>query len=303
MPKLLFLGSKQAGLVALKKVLEEVPVECFAGVLCPDDSGDERSEQKAFISLASNYSIPLSIVKTSAEACELVRHYEPDTVLVHGWYRMLAVSSFPGTRFLGFHYSLLPEYRGNVPLVWQIINGRERLGVSFFLLTDGMDDGEIVDQRAFTLDVGESVSDAIEKANALVLEILDNFLPRWMTGSVVSRPQADAPASYCGLRLPFDGLIDWKESPVRIHNFIRAQARPYPGAFSRMPDGRILRFWKSEIEHRQFYGVPGSVVEIDSGFVVIACGSGALRILHAEIDGEVQPQIPHALCSLRIRLS
>lgn len=303
MPKLLFLGSKQAGLLALNKVLEELPAEYLAGVLCPDDSGDERSEQKAFISLAAKYSVPFSIVKTSAQASELIRHYDPDTVLVHGWYRMLAVSSFPGIRFLGFHFSLLPEYRGNAPLVWQIINGRDRLGVSFFLMTDGMDDGQIVDQRSFSLGVGESVGDAIEKANALVLEMLDEFLPRWSAGSVVSRPQADAPASYCGLRLPIDGLIDWRESPVNIHNFIRAQARPYPGAFSRMPDGRILRFWKSEIEHRQFYGVPGSVVEIGSGFVVIACGSGALRILHAEIDGEVQPKIPHALCSLRIRLS
>ena len=304
LPALLFMGSKQSGLAALNKLLERLPKECVLGILCPDDTADERSELPSFESLARKHALPLHVVKSGKDASGLISHYDPHTVLVHGWYRLLPVSSFPGTRFLGFHFSPLPEYRGSAPLVWQIINGRNMIGVSFFVLTDGMDDGNIVDQRFFDLGVDESVGDAIAKANCLVHEILEDFIPCWLLGAVVSRPQAATPASYCGMRLPFDGLIDWGKSSELIHNFIRAQARPYPGAFSRMPDGRTVRFWKSKIEDRRFYGVAGSVVEIGSGFIVIACGSGAIRILDSEIDGEDHSQpIPSALGSLRLRLT
>lgn len=304
LPKLLFMGSKQSGLVALNKILERLPKERICGILCPDDSADERSELQAFDSLARKNALPFHVVKTGKEASDLIGHHAPHTVLVHGWYRLLPVSCFPETRFLGFHFSPLPEYRGNAPLVWQIINGKNLIGVSFFVLTDGMDNGDIVDQRFFHLGIHESVGDAIAKANSLVHEMLEDFIPHWLMGAVATRPQAATPASYCGMRLPSDGLIDWKASSEQIHDFIRAQARPYPGAFSRMPDGRIVRFWKTKIEKRTFYGVAGSVVETGSDSIVIACGSGALRILHSGIDGEDQSRlIPPALGSLRLRFT
>jgi methionyl-tRNA formyltransferase len=304
MPELLFMGSKQSGLSALGKILERLPKKHICGILCPDDTADERSKLPAFESLARKHALPLHVVKSGKGTSDLIGHYAPHTVLVHGWYRLLPVSSFPGTKFLGFHFSPLPEYRGSAPLVWQIINGKDLIGVSFFVLTDGMDDGDIVDQRFFNLSVDESVGDAIAKANCLVHEMLEDFIPRWLLGAVATRPQETTPASYCGMRLPLDGLIDWNKPSELIHDFIRAQSRPYPGAFSHMPDGRTVRFWKTKIEQRKFYGVAGSVVEVGSGFVIIACGSGALRILHSEIDGEVQAQlIPSALGSLRLRFT
>jgi len=302
MPKLVFLGSKRAGLVALKKILELVPVECIGAILSPDDSSDVRNEQYSFLSLAADYSIPYHVVKTSAETSELIKRYTPDTVFVHGWYRMLAVSGFPGIQFLGFHFSLLPEYRGNAPLVWQIINGLDHCGVSFFVLTDGMDDGDIIDQRSFALGPNESIGTALDRANELVFKILEDFIPNWLAESFLTRPQVSSPPSYCGLRLPNDGLINWDDSANNIHNFIRAQTHPYPGAYSRLSDVGIIRFWESRIEIRNFYGVPGSVVEICSDSVVVACGSGALCILHAEVDGQSSSRIPDALRSLRVRL-
>jgi methionyl-tRNA formyltransferase len=302
-PRLIFLGSKAAGLIAIKKILEDVPRQCVSAVICPDDILDERSERPAFKALANKYSLPLCIANTSTDASRLIRRYAPDIVLVHGWYRMLDVSSLAGIKFYGFHFSSLPEYRGNAPLVWQILNGRDQIGVSFFSLTDGMDDGEIVDQRNFSLSVDESIGDALEKANDLVLQMLDDFLPRWLAGTIVTRPQASSPVSYCGMRMPSDGLIEWRDSSAKVRDFIRAQSRPYPGAFSRMPDGRVVRIWKVKADDRTFYGVPGSILEVGSGFIVIACGSGALRILHAELDGKPDFGIPRELCSMKVRLS
>lgn len=300
--RLLFLGSKKAGLLALQRLLERLPGGCVQAVLCPDDRADARNEYDGFQALARQYGLPLHLVQSAKEATELTRRYQPHTALVHGWYRLIPVAEFPAVDFLGFHFSPLPRYRGNAPVVWQIINGERLLGVSFFVLSEGMDDGELVDQRFFELAAHEDIADAIDKANQLVLDMLDDFLPCWQAGQVVRRPQPQVPASYCGMRTPEDGRIDWRSAAETVHNFIRAQARPYPGAFSRLADGRVVRFWTSDIESRTFYGVPGAVVDVSADAITVACGTGALRIRQAEVDGE-PPASAGALRSLKVRFS
>lgn len=298
--RLLFLGSKKSGLLALQRLLERLPAGCVQAVLCPDDRADARNVYEGFEALAHQYGLPLHLVQRTEEAIELIRRFQPHTALVHGWYRLIPVAQFPAIDFLGFHFSPLPRYRGNAPLVWQIINGERRLGVSFFVLSEGMDDGELVDQRFFELAAHEDVAHAIDKANQLVLDMLDDFLPRWQAGAVVRRPQPQEPASYCGMRTPEDGHIDWRGTAETVHNFIRAQAHPYPGAFSHLADGRIVRFWKADIEPRTFYGVPGAVVDLGADGITVACGVGALRIRHAELEGETLASA-RALRSLKVR--
>jgi methionyl-tRNA formyltransferase len=296
--RILFLGSKDSGLKALCRLLQQLPNGCVQAVLCPDDRSDARTEYENFQALTRQHGLMLHLIQSSKETAELIHRYKPQTVLVHGWYRMIPVAEFSNIDFLGFHYSPLPRYRGNAPMVWQIINGERRLGVSFFVLSEGVDNGELVDQRFFELETHEDIADAICKANQLVSAMLDDFLPRWQAGEFTRLPQAQGPISYCGMRMPEDGHIDWRAAPETVHNFIRAQARPYPGAFSRLADGQVVRFWKSEIEPRQFYGVPGAVVDVAPDAISVACGTGALRVLRAELDGEASSV---AIRSLKIR--
>ncbi len=289
--------------MALRLLLERLPSGCVQAVLCPDDRSDARTEHERFQFLARQHDLTLHFAQSGKETAELIRRYQPQTVLVHGWYRMIPVAEFPDTDFLGFHYSPLPQYRGNAPMVWQILNGERRLGVSFFVLSEGMDDGELVDQRYFELATHEDIADAIGKANQLVAAMLGDFVPRWQAGKVPRRPQEQGPVSYCGMRTPEDGLIDWRAASETVHNFVRAQARPYPGAFSRLADGRVVRFWKSEIEPRQFYGVPGAVVDVAPDTITVACGTGALRVLRAELDGEALEASAAATRTLKVRFS
>src|SRR5215213_308977 len=132
---LLFLGSKAAGLRACRTILELLPPGKLAAIICPDDSADPRSALAGFKVLAEESGVPLHVASTRKETMALLERLAPDTAIVHGWYQILAVDSLPDTRFLGFHYSPLPRYRGNAPLVWQIIQGEPEIGVSFFELT------------------------------------------------------------------------------------------------------------------------------------------------------------------------
>lgn len=299
--RLLFLGSKDAGLIALQRLLAQLPEGTVPAVLCPDDRTDARSVYEGFSALARQHKLPMHLVQTAKEASEFISRYHPHTVLVHGWYRMIPVAQFPGVDFLGFHYSPLPLYRGNAPLVWQILNGEARLGVSFFTLTEGMDDGDLVDQALFDLGREENIADAIRKANEQVAAMLDTFIPRWLAGDVRKTAQSDQEPSYCGLRTPDDGRIDWRQDALSVVNFIRAQSHPYPGAFSLLNDGTVVRFWRASIETRKVFGVPGAVVDAPIDAIVVACGSGAIRVQSATIATEDASTWHARLRSVKVR--
>ncbi|HEX9931951.1 MAG TPA: formyltransferase family protein [Allosphingosinicella sp.] len=299
---LVFLGSKAAGLRACRALAALLPAGRLEAIVCPEDRADPRSVYEEFDALAKAHGIPIYVVPNRRETMTLLERLEPETAIVHGWYQILDVASLPGTTFLGFHYSPLPRYRGNAPLVWQIIQGESEIGVSFFELTAEMDAGRLIDQKTATLGTEETIADALDKADALALDMLGDFVPTWLEGTVELRPQPEGEPSYCAMRVPEDGRIDWSWPGDRIHDFIRAQTRPYPGAFTILPDGRRLMVYRSARETRRFMGAPGSVAEISAGHVVIAAGEGAVRLIEAAVEGEGAQPAASLIRSLKTRL-
>jgi methionyl-tRNA formyltransferase len=299
---LVFLGSKAAGLRACRALAELLPDGALDAIVCPDDRADPRSVYEEFDALAKERGVPIYLVPNRRETMELLERLRPDTAIVHGWYQILDVDALPGTTFLGFHYSPLPRYRGNAPLVWQIIRGESEIGVSFFELTAEMDAGRLAARETAPLGPDETIADALDKADALALTMLRAFVPAWVAGTLELRPQSDEEPSYCGLRVPEDGKIDWSWSATRIHDFIRAQTRPYPGAFTTLADGRRLTIYRSEREPRLFMGAPGAVVEIGERHVVVAAGEGAVRLVQVEVEGEGERLAAEVLRSLKTRL-
>jgi methionyl-tRNA formyltransferase len=300
---IIFLGSKDAGLSVCKTLIEKLPKGVLRAIVCPDDSADQRSATTKFIALAESNAIPLYVVKNVIEIKKLVNSINPAVALVHGWYQIIPVEELMNTIFLGFHYSPLPKYRGNAPLVWQIINGETELGVSFFQFAAGMDEGDLVAQDCFTLSRGESIADALLKAGDIVHRMLVDFLTDWPNKPLRLTKQPCEIPSYCGLRLPEDGRINWHSNADKVHDFIRAQSKPYPGAFTLLPDGRKLTVWKSTEEGRCFFGVPGSVVELSKNDVIVACGSGAIRLQRITVEGGVEETPKNVIKSLKIRLT
>lgn len=300
--RVLFLGSKRAGLRICRHLMHLNPAGVVGAVVCPNDVNDSRTEISAFQELAASAGVPFHVVKSKAETAVLVEQYSPQIVVVHGWYFMLPTEEFPSVQFFGFHYSPLPKYRGNAPLVWQIIRGETSIGVSLFQLGSGLDDGPLYDQQTASLALDDTIADAQVKADDIAEEMAGRFMSDWVSGHLRLRPQQQVEPSYCGMRTPEDGRIDWTCSGRSIHNFVRAQSRPYPGAYTRMPDGRRLTVWRAAIEPRDFIGVPGGVCEISTPTCVVAAGTGAVRLVEVQLEGHEPAAAADVLRSLRLRL-
>ncbi|MGH8528854.1 MAG: hypothetical protein ACRETN_03285, partial [Nevskiales bacterium] len=114
---------------------------------------------------------------------------------------------------------------------------------------------------------------------------LQRSLPGLIAGSALLRPQDLAQGSYFGGRKAEDGRIAWRRPAAQIHNLVRAVTRPYPGAFSDTPHGR-LRIWRSLQLQGQASGEPALLV--DGNKLLARCGDGGLlRILAADLDGRI----------------
>ncbi|MCA6596329.1 MAG: methionyl-tRNA formyltransferase [Pseudanabaena sp. M046S1SP1A06QC] len=182
----------------------------------------------------------------------LVRNLSPDLILVAGWYYHISnsIRRIPSKGVIALHASLLPKYRGGAPLVWAIINGEKETGVSLFYMDNGVDTGDIIGQSTFPIEDNDTIKDLLLKVEKSSENLLEHFLPLIEFGLAPSISQDNNKATVYPQRSPKDGLIDWSKSTEQIRNFIRAQTRPYPGAYTMINDKKVI-IWDADIIDNQ----------------------------------------------------
>ena len=192
--------------------------------------------------------------------------------------------SIPRLGALNLHGSLLPKYRGRVPINWAIINGETETGVTLHYMTAKPDAGDIVDQEKFAIGDDDTARTLFDKAVTAAGILLDRTLPLLKSGKAPRTPQDEAEATYFGGRKPADGQIDWTKSAKEVRNLIRAVTRPYPGAFSFIGDRKCF-FWSVDVVEASRKAAPGTVLRAKP--FTVACGEGAVRVKTAQLDGGV----------------
>ena len=186
--------------------------------------------------------------KKTSDYKKVIEDLKPDVILVLGWYFMVpkVIREIPTYGSWGIHASLLPNYAGGAPLVWAIIEGQKETGVTLFRMDSGVDDGDIIAQEKFSILQNDTIKDVYEKATKSSLKILDTVLNH--EKELEFKPQNKAKIKIYPQRNPEDGLIDWSLEPKQIKNFIRAQTKPYPGAFT-IINGKKIIIWDASIEN------------------------------------------------------
>ena len=220
------------------------------------------------------------------DTIERIRALRPDFAFSFYYRNMLAPSllALPSRGALNMHGSLLPRYRGRVPVNWAVINGETETGATLHYMTAKPDAGDIVMQQAVPITPDETAADVFEQVTAAAAQVLDRALPALVKGNAPRTPQDLALGSYFGGRKPADGRIDWRLPAVRIHNLVRGVAPPYPGAFTSI-GGKTLRILRTRIAGAASSPTPQLYVQNNTCYA--ACGDGtALQIIEMELDGK-----------------
>ncbi|RDI90108.1 formyl transferase [Thermosipho africanus Ob7] len=278
MKKILFIGSKEIGEKTLKLIANKSP-ESLCGIVTINDENDMRSRKNNIIKIGENLKIPV-FIGGNPEIEKIINLKKPDLALVVGWYKIIPerILKMVPMGFFGLHHSLLPKYRGGSPLVWAVINDEKVVGTTLFKLANGIDNGPIFDQKKLEINEKDYISDIIEKISVLDLEMIEKFIFSVKNDLDLNlKIQNEKDATYCLQRKPDDGKINWNWPIKKCYNFIRAQSKPYPGAFTYFENSKII-IWKASMTNTIFYGKPGTIV-IFNGKLGVITGDQKLMLL------------------------
>jgi methionyl-tRNA formyltransferase len=183
------------------------------------------------------------------------------------------------------HGSLLPQYRGRVPVNWAVLRGERTTGATLHAMTIKPDAGALVDAEAVPILPDDTALEVFRKVTVAAEITLDRALPGLVAGTAQLKPQDLSQGGYFGRRTARDGAIDWHQGIRAVHNLVRAVAPPFPGAFARA-DGEALRVLRTLPVAGP--GVPEPQLLWREGAVLAMCPDGALKLLEFELASGVR---------------
>ncbi|MBI5093123.1 MAG: methionyl-tRNA formyltransferase [Candidatus Hydrogenedentes bacterium] len=209
-----------------------------------------------------------------------LRALEPDVLLVGGFSIILKkpLLTLPKIGCVNTHSSLLPRRRGPNPFHWIIRDNDTETGVTFHVIAEGIDTGDIIRQYPYPVSPTDTLmgiyKTSCEIAGEHVLEVMDLVEKEGLHGT----PQDESAASYEKKPTGEDVTIRWDDSAVNIERLMRASVPViWPRFYYR---GRPIYLSKVKAENVATDAEPGTILEVRPR-VRIATGDGVLRVLYA----------------------
>jgi methionyl-tRNA formyltransferase len=291
-PSLIYLGGRKRGSQCLKIILQKgIKV---SHVFCLKEDLHESIYFEKVEEVAGKNKIPFTVYTPSMASYLLqeASRIKPTTILAVGWRNMISEEVLSKSRYGGFliHDSLLPRFRGSAPSTWSVINGETKGGVTLFKISSKVDAGAIVGQQSFAIEPEDYISSVFDKVDEACAKLIKKYLKEILSGKAKLKLQNEKKATYCCLRTPEDGDVQWLWSTQQIYNWIRALSRPNPGAFSYY-NGKRIYFWKAHPQRKPhpYEGrIPGCVVgrHPEKGIEVLT-GDGSIFITELQAEGDV----------------
>ncbi|MDQ6757098.1 MAG: methionyl-tRNA formyltransferase [Bacteroidota bacterium] len=255
--KIVFIGATTFGFECLLTIRQNEAIE-VVGIISNEQrfsisynkEGVNNILHKDFENYAERNNILFYRMKENMKESKLgnfLSKCNPELIVVIGWYHLIPANLLRQYTFTGIHNSLLPAYSGGAPLVWAIIMGENKTGVTFFYFDEGIDSGDIIAQEEIEINDEDTIKTLYKKAEQAARNILIKYLPLLATNSAPRIKQDENKRQIFPQRKQEDGKIDWNWNSKKIKDFIRAQTKPYPGAFTIINNKKVI-IWDADIE-------------------------------------------------------
>ncbi len=255
-------------------------------VTLPGPVDPNRSGQCSFDELAER--LGAELVETtdvnSEDTLAAIRRLDPELVFVVGWSQLVreAVLSLAREGVFGMHPTLLPRHRGRAPIPWAILSGLARTGVTLFEIADATaDSGPVVGQVFVDIAVDDTATTLFDKIADAHVDLIRECVPQIIQGDAPRIAQDPLRESSWPKRVPADGIIDWETRAPYLYDWVRAQTKPYPGAFTFLGDEKVV-VWRARPVALEAPAPAGTIVAEQPEGPVVACGEGALVLEEVE---------------------
>jgi methionyl-tRNA formyltransferase len=237
--KTVFLGTAWESLETLKVLHNDPNFEIVSVITTPDKPVGRKqtmtpSDVKKY---AMENGIPVVHTEGKTENyVKVLKKYEPEIVVCKAFGEIVPKEflEYPKYGCINIHFSILPKYRGAVPIQKAILDGEKETGISIMLMSEGLDEGDVLEifrEKIRNDDTNVTLRERLVKKST---EVLIPTLLKWINGEIEEKAQKNEEATYCWQRdiSKEKAEILWDEyTPEYIERMVRALV-PWPIAWT-----------------------------------------------------------------------
>ena len=194
------------------------------------------------------------------------------------------VLDLPRLGCLNIHASLLPRWRGAAPIHRAIEAGDTHTGITIMQMDAGLDTGAMCLYQALAIGARDTTASLHDRLADMGAELIVQALQHAQAGTLTATPQPSEGVTYAHKIEKHEAWLDWQLSAEQLDRRVRAFT-PFPGGATQYGD-EVIKVWAAQPEAAaDAQAVPGTVLQASAAGVLVACGSGALRLMQLQRAG------------------
>lgn len=189
-------------------------------------------------------------------AAQAIADFNPDYIISAYGVRILPTTVLNLANVMAFnlHPAYLPDYKGRWIPTWAILNGEKEHGITFHIMAEEIDAGDILYQKKIPLASDETAYSLYYKLLNEFIKEFDLFFNQLLSDNITATPMPPG-GRYFGKTIPSNGIIDPTWNFDYIEKFIRGMFfPPHPGAKLKINDRYVecttiqqYLYWQNKI--------------------------------------------------------
>lgn len=298
--KTIFLGTGWESVETLKILHKSKAFEVVAVITTPDKPIGRKqivtpSDVKKY---ALENNIPVEQPdKVKERYIEIAQKYNPEIVICKAFGEIVPKEflDYPKYGCINIHFSLLPKYRGAVPIQKALLDGEKETGITIMLMSEGLDEGDIIDTYTEEIREDDTNISLRERLVKKSTEVLIPVLNKWINGEIVPIAQENSLATYCWQKDISKDKAEIKleeYEPKYIDRMVRAFI-PWPIAWIVLPESnnenlskKTMKIYKAELTKGKKIIMPGMLWTDGRDVYVSTKEEGvSLKFIDFQIEG------------------
>lgn len=295
----LFLGSNFEALETLKTLNDDNRFE-IAGVITQPDKPVGRKKEIVETEIKRHCrEKDIEVFHTEnkkGKYKEALDIFKPDLIVCKSFGEIIPefFLNFPKFKSINIHFSLLPKYRGAVPIQMAILNNDKTTGISIIEMTTELDSGDILAQYEEDIKEDDTNITLRERLVKKTTEVLPNVLEEWIEGNIKTTKQNEKEATYCfkediskeKAKINFE-----KETAQEIQRKVRAFV-PWPVAWMEVNKKKAKVF---ETKKRKNVFLKPKEFKTDNFEFLIGTKKETIEIKKIQIEGKKEMDVKEFL--------
>jgi len=287
---IVFAGTPQFAADHLNLLLDsQHEIKC---ILTQPDRGSGRGKKVTpspvkKIGLDSGIEVLQPVSLADESAVRALESSKPDLMLVVAYGLLIPknVLDIPERGCINVHASILPRWRGAAPMEYSIYSGDEETGISYMRMTEGLDEGPVLEVHKCKIDQQDDLGVLENKFVELSKKSLLNFLEKFEKGELKEMPQENSKATFAPKINSIFQQIDWQCRSEEISQKIRS-LNPKYGAFTFLGNRRVKIYKSSPIENTSNLS-PGKIDISQDEKLLVGCSQDtSIKIDEVQMEGK-----------------